>query len=201
MSRLNLPSRASASTLPDMMCFLQSWAHDPLRVAAIAPSGAALAKLITSEIGPDSGPVLELGPGTGVFTHALLARGIAAADLTLVENGEVFAALLRGRFPEIRVLHLNAAKIKREMLFDGRSLGAVISGIPILSMSPKQVMAVLGAAFALLREGGAFYQFTYGLRCPISPRVLQRLDLTSKCVGRVYRNIPPAAVYRISRGI
>ncbi|TIV94667.1 MAG: phospholipid methyltransferase, partial [Mesorhizobium sp.] len=67
--------------------FFRAWLSEPLRVAAVTPSGRALAALIVSEISPATGPVLELGPGTGVFTRALLGRGIAEENLALIELG------------------------------------------------------------------------------------------------------------------
>jgi len=66
-------------------------------------------------------------------------------------------------------------------------------------MPTKKKLAILAGAFGLLREDGAFYQFTYGLSCPVSARILERLGLKATCVGRAYLNIPPAAVYRIDR--
>jgi phospholipid N-methyltransferase len=94
---------------------------------------------------------------------------------------------------------MDAAQLDRHHLFDGAPVGAVVSGLPILSMPPKHVLAVLAGAFGVLRPGGAFYQFTYGPRCPVSRRILDRLGLKATCVGRVYLNIPPAAVYRITK--
>ncbi len=187
------------SSTADLLCFWRSWTSAPLRVAAITPSGSALAELITSEISPDCGPILELGPGTGVFTRALLARGIRAEDLTLVENGAEFIDLLRNRFPAVRVLWLDAAQLRRHALFDDAAVGAVVSGIPLLSMPPRRVLAILTEAFRLLRADGAFYQFTYGFKCPISQLLLDRLGLSATCQGHVYLNMPPATVYRITR--
>jgi phospholipid N-methyltransferase len=186
-------------TMPDALFFLRAWRSDPLRVAAIAPSGAALARLITREITPAQAPILELGPGTGVFTRALLARGIAEEDLTLIENSADFADLLTRRFPDARILRMDAARIERSDLFDERPVGAVVSGLPLLSMPPRAVLAILAGAFRVLRPGGALFQFTYGLTCPISRRLLDRLGLKATCIGRVYLNVPPAAVYRITR--
>ena len=74
-----------------LLLFARSLAANPRAVSAIAPSSPALADLITSEINPSAAPVLELGPGTGVFTEALLRRGIDESDLTLVEYGSEFA--------------------------------------------------------------------------------------------------------------
>lgn len=198
-SRLMLRPKKSDLRMPDVLSFLQAWASDPLRVAAIAPSGEALAELITREITPACRPVLELGPGTGVFTRALLARGLDAEDLTLVEYGAKFTELLQSRFPTARILRMDAARLDQRHLVNGMRFGAVVSGLPLLSMPPKKIFAILAGAFGTLRQGGAFYQFTYGLACPVPRRILDRLGLKATCVGRAYLNIPPAAVYRIIR--
>ena len=107
----------------DFVQFFRSWIADPLRVSAIAPSGEALARLITRDIAPDDGPVLELGPGTGVFTKALLARGVSERDLTLVEYGSEFMRMLQFRFPQARVLWMDAAQLARYELFAGAPVG------------------------------------------------------------------------------
>lgn len=183
----------------DYRLFLQSWAARPLGVAAIAPSGAALARLITREIVTASAPVLELGPGTGVFTRALIARGLSPTDLTLIEFDTGFAALLRERFPGARVLQADAARILPGALFPAANAGAVVSGLGLLSMRPRTVLAILDNAFACLRPGAGFYQFTYGPRCPVSRPILDRLGLKATRIGGTFRNLPPASVYRISR--
>jgi phosphatidylethanolamine/phosphatidyl-N-methylethanolamine N-methyltransferase len=183
----------------DIVSFLRAWFADPLRVAAITPSGTALANLVTREISAATGPVLELGAGTGVFTRALLARGVPEGHLTLLEYGADFAQLLSERFPHARVLSMDAARLAHAPLFEGAPVGAVISGLPLLYMSPKKVVTILKGAFGYLRRGGSFYQFTYMPRCPISYRLLKRLGLEATRIGGTLRNVPPAAVYRISR--
>jgi phosphatidylethanolamine/phosphatidyl-N-methylethanolamine N-methyltransferase len=183
----------------DRVHFFRSWISDPLRVAAIAPSSISLARLITQEIGPSSAPVLELGPGTGVFTRALLDRGLREDELTLVEYGSEFATILRHRFPRARVLWMDAARLSGHDLFAEANVGAVISGLPLLSMSPRKVLSILSGALTYLRPDGSFYQFTYGPRCPVARPVLDRLGLKAKRIGGTVRNVPPAAVYRISR--
>lgn len=179
--------------------FFRSWLANPLQVAAVAPSGKALAELMTREISPETGLVLELGPGTGAFTRALLGRGVREEDLTLIEYGEEFAGMLEDRFPQARVMRMDAADLTRQRLFKGQSVGAVVSGLPLLSMPKRKVMYILAGAFECLRPGGAFYQFTYGPRCPISDLVLDRYRLKATRIGRTIRNVPPAAVYRITR--
>ena len=185
--------------MTDTLAFLRAWLADPQRVGALAPSSPALAEAITAEITPESAPVIELGPGTGVFTRALLARGVPEDKLALVEHNAEFARLLELRFPFARVLLLDAARLAQADPFDGVLAGAVVSGLPFLSTPPRKVLATLLSAFRHLRPNGAFFQFTYGLRCPVRRVVLDRLDLQATRVGRTLANVPPAAVYRIER--
>jgi phospholipid N-methyltransferase len=183
----------------DFLSFFLAWMSAPRRVGAIAPSGAALADLITREINSSTGPVLELGPGTGAFTYKLLKRGLRQEDLTLIEYGSDFMKLLQMRFPGARVLWMDASRLASERIYDGAPVSAVISGLPLLNMSPRKVISIVGGAFSYLRPGGAFYQFTYGPTCPISRPVLDRLGLKAKIVDRAMLNMPPAAVYKLTR--
>ena len=196
---LDTPLRNRGTWVSDLGSFLRAWTADPLRVAAIAPSGRALAQMITAEITSASAPVIELGPGTGVFTRQLLARGIPEGRLALVEYGSAFVRLLAYRFPAARVVWMDAAQLSSVCLFGGERAGAVVSGLPLLSMTPRQVRVILAEAFGHLRHDGAFYQFTYGLSCPVPRVVLDRLGLESVRIGRALVNVPPATVYRIRR--
>ncbi|MGR9074609.1 class I SAM-dependent methyltransferase [Rhizobium leguminosarum] len=183
----------------DFLHFFRSWISNPLRVAAIAPSGDSLARIMTSEIAALDGPIIELGPGTGVFTRALLARGVSEADLTLIEYGPEFINSLQARFPTARVLQMDAAHLSHADIFEGEPVGAGVSGLPLLSMSPRKITSIMAGAFAYMRPGGAVYQFTYGPRCPVSRPILDRLGLKAVRIGGTVRNLPPASVYRISR--
>lgn len=183
----------------DTLSFLMAWAAAPLRVASVTPSSPSLAALMTREINADAGQVLELGPGTGPFTRALLARGVKEEDLTLIEAGSDFASLLRHRFPAARVFEMDAVGLRHLALFERPVLGAAISGLPFLSIPPRKTQSILEGVFANLRPGGALYQFTYSWRCPIEQTMLDRLDLEATRIGHTFRNFPPAAVYRISR--
>ncbi len=182
--------------MQETLNFWRNLIADPRRVSAIAPSSAALADLITSEITADNAPVLELGPGTGVFTHRLIERGIPESQLILVESGDAFAYRLARSFPKATVLHMDAGRLR---IAAPVKAGAMISGLPLLSMPPSTVMRIMRGAFANLRDAAAFYQFTYGYRCPVPPVLLSRLELQATSLGRVFGNLPPASVYRIER--
>ncbi len=179
--------------------FFLAWLANPLRVGAISPSSPALANAITAEITPACAPIIELGPGTGVFTRSLISRGIPEDRLALIEHGADFARTLERLFPRARVLRMDATRLKDIDLFDGERAGAIVSGLPLLLMPPKEVIAVLEGAFERLRPEGAFYQFTYGPNSPVSRPILDRLGLKAARFGGTLANVPPASVYRIRR--
>jgi phospholipid N-methyltransferase len=183
--------------MQDGYFFSRAWVSNPLRVGSIAPSSRRLARLITSEISPACAPVLELGPGTGVFTRALLSRGLRQDQLILVECDPHFARLLGRDYPDAWVAQIDAARLCHVNIVDGEPVGAVVSGLPLLSMSMPNRMAILRFAFRHLRPRASYYQFTYGLRCPVPRPVLERLGLKATRLGSTWMNAPPATVYRI----
>jgi len=185
--------------LSDSLRFFTAWLRAPLRVASITPSGNGLSELITSRISPATGAVLELGPGTGVFTRALLARGIAEQDISMVELDDDFVPLLRKRFPAARLVRMDARRIAHSDVFFGSRFGAVVSGLPLLSMPADAVTDILRGCLDYLQPEGAIYQFTYGPSCPIRRSILEALGLHAEWIGRTLRNVPPASVYRIAR--
>jgi phosphatidylethanolamine/phosphatidyl-N-methylethanolamine N-methyltransferase len=182
---------------PPLAAFFSALLAEPRKIGAIVPSGGRLARLITSEIGPSAGKVLELGPGIGVFTAALLKRGLPARDLTLVELETRFIAPLRQRFPDVVILQRDA----RELAACRAELGlqaAIVSGLPFRNMPREIIRAIVGGSFSLLERGGAFYQFTYGHACSVPSDVLDEFGLQAERLGRVRLNIPPASVFRIA---
>lgn len=134
-----------------------------------------------------------------MFTRAILDRGVAEPDLTLVEFGSDFARALQLRFPAARILWMDAAQIRGHAAFAGHPFGAVVSGLPLLSMPPRKVFAILAGTFEFMRPLGGFYQFTYGPRCPVPRPILDRLGLRARRIGGTVSNVPPAAVYKITR--
>lgn len=196
------PLESSAVAYPgwrDLWSFLRTWRRSPGRVGAIAPSSAALARLITSEVAAAPGRVLELGPGTGVFTRALLERGVREEDLVLVEAAPEFAALLERRFPAAQVLRADARYLPHPLSRVGSPVSAVVSGLPLRNLSRRHRLAVLLGAFGHLAVDGAFYQFTYGARFPLPRSWTDRHGFKVQRLGRVYGNLPPATVYRVTR--
>lgn len=178
--------------------FLLSWLGDPFAVGAVVPSGRPLAKLMTR--GLEAGMrVLELGPGTGTVTREILARGVEAKDLVLVERCPGFADLLERDYPGVTVVRGDAT-VRQDALVPARgTFDAIVSGLPLVLFSREPKARLLGECFGLLGARGALYQFTYGGRCPIGRRLLEPLGLEARRAGFIALNVPPAFVFRIAR--
>ena len=117
----------------------------------------------------------------------------------IVRNSLAIAGLMTVQFPQARVLCIDATQLEARTAIGGERAGAVVSGLPLLLMPAPAVATILVKAFECLRPDGAFYQFTYSPRSPVSLDVLDRLGLVAVRVGMALGNFPPAFVYRISR--
>jgi phosphatidylethanolamine/phosphatidyl-N-methylethanolamine N-methyltransferase len=179
--------------------WLRAWAKDPLKLGAIAPSSAELARAMARLVPLDrQGPVIELGGGTGVVTAALLAAGIAEEALVVVERDPTLHRLLARRFPSVHLLAGDATDLAR--LIQPLGLGparAVVSSLPLLTMSRETQRRIVEAALAAMAPGAPLVQFTYGLFSPIDRRAL---GLEGEVASLVLANLPPARVWRYRRG-
>ena len=182
----------------DHVSFLRQWAASPLKVAAIAPSGKRLGRLMTEGLDAATAPVIELGPGTGVFTEAMIARGVPEDKIALVELNEAFAHGLSTKFPQSQIHNVSATRLSGRSFFSVPAQ-AVVSGLGLLAMPEDDVALILAGAFKHLAPGGRFIQFTYGPKCPVPESVLRSLGLKATRVGGTWRNLPPASVYHITR--
>jgi len=180
--------------LPDAARFLKSWVERPLQIGAVQPSGRALARTMASHVDPGlPGPVIEIGPGTGPVTQALIERGVALARLVLVEFNREFCALLRKRYPGVRVVEGDAYAIARTLAPLGLGPAvAVLSSLPLLTRPLAQRLDLLRQCFNLLRPEGPFIQFTYGAAAPIPGK---GADYVASPSRRIWLNMPPARVW------
>jgi phosphatidylethanolamine/phosphatidyl-N-methylethanolamine N-methyltransferase len=176
--------------------FIRTWLEKPLVIGAIAPSGNDLARTMASAVDLDSkGPIIELGPGTGVVTTALLARGIEPSRLILLEYDKDFCALLGERYPGVRVVRGDAYSLASQ--FAGQfeePVAAVVSSLPLLTKPEQLRLKLLKEAFDLMGPPGRFVQFTYSIGSPM-PRANRPVALATEVSPRIWRNLPPARVW------
>jgi phosphatidylethanolamine/phosphatidyl-N-methylethanolamine N-methyltransferase len=177
----------------DGLRFLRSWLAAPLRTGAQMPSGRHLSQAMAEAVDPSiPGLILELGPGTGPVTRALLDRGVDPARLVLVEANPEFCELLRGRFPQCRVILGDALAVPRALLDAGEGpVAAVVSSLPLLVFPPWRRLRLLRDCFRLMGPRGRFVQFTYSARSPVPLRGAVK----AKASRRIWRNLWPAKVW------
>jgi phosphatidylethanolamine/phosphatidyl-N-methylethanolamine N-methyltransferase len=185
--------------LDDEVRFLRSWIEKPLHMGAVMPSGRLLARTMAQYVDIDSdAPVIELGPGTGAITNALIAHGIDQKRLVLVEYNPGFCALLRDRYPQATVVQGDAYAL-RDSLWNVLSApaSAVVSGLPLVTKPMLTRLKLIRDAFVAMAPGSPFVQFTYSVAPPI-PKSLP--GVSTEASERIWMNLPPARVWVYRKG-
>jgi len=195
-----MPTAAPAGTA----LFLKRWLRQPLAVGAVVPSGRllteAMARVTVESLAGREGLIIELGAGTGEVTRALLAAGIAAERLALIERDPEMAAFLRRHFSGPRIIEGDAARLPQLLERNGiERVAAVVSSLPLLSLPSDVVHGIVHGVFAALPRGAALVQFTYGPSPPVPENLRDSLHLVGTRGRRIWRNVFPAVVWTFTR--
>lgn len=180
--------------LDDEMRFIRTWFENPLSTGAVMPSSKALARTMAAYVDPQStGPVIELGPGTGPVTEALVKRGVDPKRLILVEFDPDFCRLLRTRYPAATVVQGDAYRLKRLLADTVREpAAAMVSGLPLVTKPLRTRLRLMSDALSLLAPGAPFIQFTYA---PVPPIPRGLAGISSESSETIWLNLPPARVW------
>jgi phosphatidylethanolamine/phosphatidyl-N-methylethanolamine N-methyltransferase len=175
--------------------FLREWVANPQRTGSVAPSspklGAAMARWLPRN--PDS-YVLELGPGTGAVTDALLNRGLREDRLIAIEHNASLAKLLRKRFPRAHIITGDAwemGSLLSELPQPVGSVGAVISSLPLLNFPKEKAEELAAKIRGVLEPRGRWVQFSYQI---VKDRTRGADDFKMVASSIVWLNFPPARV-------
>jgi phosphatidylethanolamine/phosphatidyl-N-methylethanolamine N-methyltransferase len=175
--------------------YLREFMRYPRNVGSFAESGIDLSTAMAKSVNASNGGiVVEFGPGTGVITAQLLAHGVSPSQLMLVEFNPAFAASLRARFPQLKIIEGDAWKIESLMQqnFPGKKCAAIVSGLPLLNFPLEQRASLMKAITKVLEpQNGRFVQFSYGPKMPAKPEDGFSVFRT----GWILKNIPPARVW------
>jgi phosphatidylethanolamine/phosphatidyl-N-methylethanolamine N-methyltransferase len=194
---MDMPLRARWLT------FFRQWLKNPRSMASVAPSGRQLGELMVGALPMGADRIVELGAGTGAITNALVRHGIPPQKLLAVEMNQVLHELLARRFPQLHLVHGDARHLKdmvaRSGVFACGEVDAVLSSLGLLAMPDELQHDMLAAAFDVLRAGGVFIQYTYGLTSPLNDGVRRKLGLRCVSAGLAWRNLPPARVFIYTR--
>lgn len=186
--------------LRDNLLFLSRLASAPRQIGAVAPSGRRLGLAMAAELPDEHRICVELGGGTGSLTRALLSAGLPRENLIVIERDPRLAAHLRKRFRGVRVIRGEAQELTKLLRAEGIGpVDAIVSGLPLRSLPRHVGGAIAAESFAALREGGVFIQFTYWLLPPVPRVAAAKLSIEGAARSRVWRNLPPATVWRYRR--
>ena len=184
----------------DEIRFFKGWVKNPKNVGSIIPTSDVMAKRMASVIDLDSGlPVLELGPGTGVITHAILRRGVRPGHIYSVEYSPDFARILRRDFAGINVVEGNAFDLETTLASANTlTFDCVISALPLLSFPKAMRVELIKDLLNRIPDGRPIVQFSYGPLSPVPPIA----GVTVRHLEFIFRNIPPAQIwtYRKTKG-
>lgn len=188
--------RINSSQAKKYAIFMRELVANPRGVGAACPSSKGLARTMASYIPlEDDGYIVELGAGTGVVTAAILERGIDPSRLIVVEISEDLVKFLRKQFPNVRIVHGNAAVLKDHLDYtlgdNSRRVMTIVSSLPLRSLPEKLVDKIKQQLHDVLPHNGRLIHFTYALK-PVSqnyPSSFTRINSKIR-----WRNLPPARV-------
>jgi phosphatidylethanolamine/phosphatidyl-N-methylethanolamine N-methyltransferase len=191
----SLMAKKLIAALTDTSLFLQEWFANPQRTGSVAPSSPQLAAAMAHWLpsNPDSF-VLELGPGTGAVTEALIKRGLREDRLVAIERNPKMARLLRDKFPRAQIINGDAwhldhlLRSRREPI---ESVGAVISSLPLLNFPHAEAEALTQKIRAMLEPQGNWVQYSYHLG---KKQVRGASSFQLRASKIVWLNFPPARV-------
>lgn len=197
------PARES---LREHMLLLREFVRYPFYTAALAPSSRHLASRMAAAVPLATAEnVVELGPGTGALTQALLPKLNPNARFLAVELNPTFAAEWRKQFPGRQIEVGNVANLRQICArHDMKSLDCIVSGLPWPSFPIALQETALEEVLALLKPGGQMVTFGYHVgMCMPSGRHFQKLvQRKFRRVERLaweWRNLPPAYILRCTR--
>jgi phospholipid N-methyltransferase len=190
----------------DRARFLAAFVKRPFDTGSITPSSQQLADAMVEDMGlSEADTVVELGPGTGVFTRVIQELLKPEARFFCFEINRELARSLSERFPRIEVVNDTVENLSRHLKAAGRDLSdATISGLPWAAFTLERQELLLDAAVEALKPSGRFATFAYSHAVWL-PQARRFRELLESRFGRVeispvvWRNVPPAFVYRCQK--
>jgi phospholipid N-methyltransferase len=186
--------------------FLSAFLRSPITTGAIAPSSEALAQSMLEGLDlARANTIVEVGPGTGSFTAAILQAAAPGALVMGIEINPDFASRLARRHPRLRMVNDSVERLPEHLSSCGRAhADAILCGVPWAILNRETQRRLLQGICRALRPGGGFATFGY-VHCRVLPwsrhfRRLLHSGFDEVRTSRVvWRNLPPAFVYRCRR--
>ncbi|KWV50400.1 MULTISPECIES: phospholipid N-methyltransferase PmtA [Rhizobium] len=179
--------------------FFKGMMQGPKTVGSIVPTSSITARKMASVINPHSGlPVLELGPGTGAITKAILGRGVKPEKLVAVEYSTDFYEHLVRLYPGVNFINGDAFNLDKTLgSMKDQTFDSVVSAVPLLNFPMQARIALLESLLDRLPAGRPVVQISYG---PVSPIIARPDRYHIQHFDFIVRNIPPAQLWIYRRG-
>lgn len=182
----------------DEIVFLKGMISSPDTVGSIIPTSRVTARCMADQIDLSSGlPVLELGPGTGVITKAILNHGISAKELYCVEYSVEFTRRLRIMLPDVNVINGDAFDLDSVLgEMSGAQFDTIITSMPLLNFPMMARKQLINDLLDRIPDGRPIVLFSYGATAPV-PTDGENYEVTS--IKWIIRNVPPARIWAYRR--
>lgn len=174
--------------------FFKGWISNTRAVGSIIPTSSITARRMASVADPRSAlPVLELGPGTGAITKAILEKGIAPERVVSVEFSTDFYNHLVERFEGVHFINGDAFDLDKTLgALKDQQFDSVISAVPLLNFPMHRRVALIEDLLDRIPVGRPIVQISYG---PVSPVTAMPDRYQISHLDFVVRNIPPAQLW------
>ncbi|WP_028745339.1 phospholipid N-methyltransferase PmtA [Rhizobium mesoamericanum] len=179
--------------------FFKGMMQGPKTVGSIVPTSSITARKMASVVNLHSGlPVLELGPGTGAITKAILGRGVKPENLVAVEYSTDFYEHLVRLYPGVNFINGDAFNLDKTLgAMKDQKFDSVVSAVPLLNFPMQARIALLESLLDRLPAGRPVVQISYG---PVSPIIARPDRYHIQHFDFIVRNIPPAQLWVYRRG-
>ncbi|MCO4813270.1 MAG: methyltransferase domain-containing protein [Flavobacteriales bacterium] len=177
--------------------FIKQYLKDKKMVGAVSPSSKSLGKKMLSNIDFSKDKlIVELGPGTGVFTDLIINKMADDARLLVFELNDNFYNSLSSRIndPRVKIIH-DSAEFIHKYIGETEKLDVVISSLPLMVFPEKLRQDVVNESFDCLKDTGKYIQFQYSLQ---SKKLLESKYDQVK-IQFTIKNFPPAFVYNCTK--
>jgi phospholipid N-methyltransferase len=186
--------------------FFQAFIREPASVGALSPSSRALAFAMIDGFNlRRADTIVELGAGTGAFTAPILERIGKDTTFFAMELDRIHARGLKRRFPELTVYNDSAEKMLEYLaLHQKDKADYIVSGLPWANIPPDSQERIMAEILDSLSDNGIFTTFAYvhARWLPKARQFRHALEQRFASVETsrvIWRNVPPAFVYRCSR--
>ena len=177
--------------------FFFRFLRSPNTIGSVYPSSRFLAREMAQGI-QSHHKVLELGPGSGSVTQAILNRGVKEHNLKLIEQDASLYKILASKYPGIEVINESVTSPALLSFFSDMKFDVVVSSLPLVLFSDDDLKALLTFYKKVTHDESWMAQFTYAKKLAYGSQLIHKNSLKQKFKRKVFLNIPPANVFHIS---